>query len=113
MFDEIVTLWTHIDMKRKMKFFLSPIDEVYTVAAFLTNLHGLVSNSTNANSTASNTTTQSTPPSCQHNCDCDRVDDHHCNDVVKIDITMNTINTTIHTNNTPQNHNEIFYQLLS
>jgi hypothetical protein len=34
MFDEIVTLWTHINMKRKMKFFLSPIDEVYTVAAF-------------------------------------------------------------------------------
>jgi hypothetical protein len=35
MFNEIVTLWSHIDMKRKMKLFLSPIDEVYTVAAFL------------------------------------------------------------------------------
>jgi hypothetical protein len=42
MFDEIVTLWSHLDMKRKLKFFLSPIDEVYTGAAFLTNLHGLV-----------------------------------------------------------------------
>jgi hypothetical protein len=42
MFNEIVTLWSHIDMKRKMKLFMSPIDEVYTVAAFFTNLHGLV-----------------------------------------------------------------------
>jgi hypothetical protein len=26
MFNEIVTLWSHIDMKRKMKLFMSPID---------------------------------------------------------------------------------------
>jgi hypothetical protein len=32
MFDEIVTLWSHIDTN----------DEVYTAAVFLTNLHGLV-----------------------------------------------------------------------
>jgi hypothetical protein len=64
------------------------------------------------------TAQQTTQRHNQHNCDRDRVDDHHCNHVVKIDITMNTMNTRMHTDNTfntttPQNHNEIFYQLLS
>jgi nuclease HARBI1 len=42
MFGRIVTLWNTLDMKRKMKVFLSPVHEYYIISTFLTNVHAVI-----------------------------------------------------------------------
>jgi hypothetical protein len=42
MFGRIVTLWNTLDMKRKMKVFLSPAHEYYIISTFLTNVHAVI-----------------------------------------------------------------------